>query len=126
MLLSTQAGIVVSSDHVAWIALRREVLSPSEPDPPPGTPPTYRVLLGMAAQVDGTYIVAARSLTQEEARFIREDITHTWAEGASRWSANESLQAHRDGAYFAADVHESSKVRRHGTNGTLVSALPDL
>lgn len=103
MLLTTHAGILVNSDHVAFIGLRRELPSPSEPDPEPGTEPTFRVLLAMA---DGNFLIAARTLSLPTARFVREDIAHHWETGKARWKAAESLKRHAEGAYFADAENE--------------------
>lgn len=104
MLLTTQSGVLVHSDRVAFVALRRETPSPSEPDPEPGTPPTFRVLLAITGVADGVFLVAAQNLPLLAARFVREDIAHHWEGGKGRWKAYECLRRLADGAYFASDA----------------------
>lgn len=105
MLLTTHTGIVVNSDHISCIALRHELPTPSEPDLEPGTLPTFRVLLCM---VNSTLLVAARSLSEEAASFVRKDIAHSWETGATSWKAVQSLKRFAEGAYFAEDETVSS------------------
>ncbi|MEI6432868.1 MAG: hypothetical protein WCP07_11845 [bacterium] len=97
MLLTTQGGLIVSSPHIAFLALRREETSPRQTDP---DSLTYRVLLCLADR-EGNRIVAARGVSLTAARFVREDIAHHWAIESARWSAEEALSRFRDGAYYA-------------------------
>jgi hypothetical protein len=131
MLLTTHAGIVVNSDHITCIALRRELPGPSEPDPEPAPtggypPPTFRVLLGT---VNGNFIIAARSLSEAQARFVRKDIAHAWESGAPSWKASPSLKRFAEGAYFADDETVESVTgdpeEKEVADGT-VSSLHDL
>ncbi len=100
MLLTTQAGILVSSDRIAYVALRHEESSSS---PLPGEAPrTFRVLLALDIS-EGAFVVAARELSASQALFVREDIAQHWETGARRWKAKDSLARHAQGAYFAED-----------------------
>jgi hypothetical protein len=101
MLLTTQGGLIVSSQYIAFLALRREETPPRQTDP---DSLTYRVLLCLADR-EGNRIVAARGLSLAAARFVREDIAHHWAIESARWSAEEALARFRDGAYYAEAVN---------------------
>lgn len=125
MLLTTQGGIVVNFAHVAYVALKRADPSPSQPQ---DTDRTFRVLLLLAVD-EGNFVVAARGLTENQARFVREDIAHHVETNQSRWKASESLKRHAEGAYFASEDDEQLEGIPSGEseveNGKL-SALPDL
>lgn len=133
MLLTTHTGVVVPSDHITCIALRRELPSPSEPDPEPGAIPLFRVLLGI---VTGDFFIAARFLSEADARFVREDIANAWAEGKPFWKASDSLKRRAEGAYFAEEGSAStvsgtdavldSDAEKEERDGTDLSALSDL
>lgn len=104
MLLTTQGGLIVSSRHIAFLALRREETSPNQTPQNDPESFTYRVLLCLADR-EGNRIVAARGLSLAAARFVREDIAHHWAIESDRWSAEQALARFRDGAYYAEAVN---------------------
>jgi hypothetical protein len=105
MLITTHAGLVVNSDHVACIVLRRHGNHDLEAQQ------GYQVLLWLA---HGNAIVAASRLTEQAARFLRQDIAFQWAEGARALDVHHSLARHTEGAYFALDAPQSAPTGEGG------------
>jgi hypothetical protein len=104
MLITTYAGLVVNTDHVACIVLRRHG---NDLEAQQG----YQVLLWLT---HGNAIVAASGLSEQAARFLRKDIAFQWAEGAKTLDVHHSLARHTEGAYFALDAPQSAPTGEGG------------
>lgn len=109
MLITTYAGLVVNTDYVAYIALKRQGTEDSEASVAGETGARFKVLLCLA---NGDAIVAACGLAQDAARFLRQDLGHWWAEGNRAYDVNHALKRHQEGAYFALDATESAGMER--------------
>ena len=108
MLIITHTGLVVHTDHVAYIALKQHGTEELEAQASGDVMPRFKVLLCFA---NGESIVAASELTQEAAVFLRQDIAHQWAEGATSLDVRRSLERHQEGAYFALDGTQSAQTQ---------------
>lgn len=113
MLITTHAGIVVNSDHIAYIALKRQEPegglfdTPGAENPPEG----FKVLLFLAG---GDSVVAATQVPEEAAQFLRRDIAHWWAEGNAALDVAHALQRHAEGAYYTRDGADQAVAPRNG------------
>lgn len=105
MLLTTQSGILVNLRHVTHVALRQH-------EPEPMAPPSeekrklHKVLLSLTT---GDCVVAADRLERDTAVFLRKDIAHHWAEGSALFDVVASLEAHRNGAYYASGATDATE-----------------
>ena len=63
-----------------------------------------RLLLVLAG---GDSVVAARDLPPAACRFLREAITHAWAEGTNLTDVRDLLKNYAEGAYIAASAAET-------------------
>jgi hypothetical protein len=109
MLITTHTGLVVNSDHVAYIALKKHSIEDREAQASGDSTPRFKVLLYLA---EGDAVVAAALLTQEAATFLRQDIANSWTDGSPSFDVNHSLRRHLEGAYFASEAEESTGKER--------------
>lgn len=100
MLITTYHGILVNSQHVTFIALRRHneenLISSAS-----GIEATYRVVLFL---VSGDAIIAAEGLTRPDAEFLRRDIGRLWSEGCASVDVATTLRQRHEGAYYAEET----------------------
>lgn len=91
MLITTYAGLVVNSDHIAYIALKRcETTAHDELDAP--TLPTgalHKVLLCLAG---GEHVVAATELSLTTAQRLRQKMEQHWSKGTATFDVTDALQ----------------------------------
>jgi hypothetical protein len=106
MLITTHTGIVVNSNLVAYIPLKKHGKEAVETQISGDSAPRFKVRLCFA---DGDSVVAAALLVQEAAEFLWKDIAHSGAEGSPSFDVNTSLRRHLDGAYFASDGAEHAR-----------------
>lgn len=104
MLLVTHAGMTVNLAHVAYIQSRSEEEALNVPDRSDKGEAPVRLLLVLAG---GDSVVAARDLPPAACRFLREAITHAWAEGANLTDVRDLLKRYGEGAYIAASIMET-------------------
>jgi hypothetical protein len=91
MLITTYVGLVVNSDHVAYITLKRcEIVANDETHPNPLSPATlHKVLLCLAG---GDHVVAATELGLTTAQRLRQEMAQRWTEGAKAFNVTDALQ----------------------------------
>jgi len=91
MLITTYAGLVVNSDFVAYIAVKRCETAASD-DLSSGSSRTgtlHKVLLYLAG---GEHVVVAPELGLTTAQRLRQEIARRWAENACAFDAADALQ----------------------------------
>lgn len=103
MLLVTHSGMTVNLAHVAYIQSRNEEEPLNAPARPRNGENPVRLLLVLAGE---NSVVAARDLPPAACRFLREAITHAWAEGTALTDVRDLLKRYADGAYIAASTTE--------------------
>lgn len=92
MLITTYAGLVVNSDYIAYVALKRceTTANRDEPTAPiPEAEALHKVLLCLSG---GDHIVAATELSPSVAQQLRQEIAHCWGAGATTFDVNSALQ----------------------------------
>lgn len=90
MLLTTYAGLVVNSDHIAYLALKRcESAASDEQNAPSATGTQHKVLLCLAG---GEAVVAATDLAPDTAQRLRQEIAQQWTSGALTFDVTDALQ----------------------------------
>ena len=107
MLLVTHAGMTVNLAHVVYIQSRNEEEPLNAPARPNKGEAPVRLLLVLAG---GDSVVAAKDLPPAACRFLREAISHAWAEGASLTDVRDLLKQYAEGAYVAASTVETAPV----------------
>lgn len=109
MLITTHNGILVNTQYVAFVALKKceqerpQILVSSEE-------PRHKVVLFL---IGGDPIVAADGLTREDAEFLRKDLAHHWAEGSALLDVATSLARRNEGAYYAEEAQQTP-LRKEG------------
>jgi hypothetical protein len=103
MLITTQNGILVNSQHVAFVALKRCSEERPTPTSSPQEEPRHRVILFL---VGGDPIIAADNLSRGDAEFLRKNIAHHWVEGSALLDVAASLTRRNEGAYYAEEAKE--------------------
>ena len=89
MLITTYAGIVVNSDHVAYLTYRRHQEEPDAPSEAESKEKRFKLLLYLS---NGDSVVAAVRLPEEEARSLRQTLTGRWAAGDRLVDVNVLLE----------------------------------
>ena len=92
MLITTYAGLVVNSDHIAYVALKRceTTLHQDELNAPiPEADALHKVLLCLGG---GEHIVAATELSPSRAQRLRQEIAQRWSAGDVTFDVNSALQ----------------------------------
>lgn len=91
MLITTYAGLVVNSDHIMYIALKRCETAASDDLVPDSLPAAtlHKVLLCL---VGNTQVVAATELSYTTVQQLRREIAHRWAEGTAGFDVTEALK----------------------------------
>jgi hypothetical protein len=104
MLIVTHTGVVVSSDHIAYIALKKQrpLMEGHQAECESGSEPRFKVLLVLSNR---DALVAADNLTDAAARFLRAQIMQTWTAGNPILEVIETLQQQAGGAYYAQEAN---------------------
>ena len=103
MLITTYNGILVNSQYVAFVALKKCVEKPQILVS--GDAPRHKVILFLTG---GDPIVAADGLTRDDAEFLRKDIAQNWAEGSALLDVATSLARRNEGAYYAEEAPQNT------------------
>ncbi len=98
MLITTHNGILVNSQYVALVAIKKcevkpQILACDEQS-------LHKVILFLTG---GDPIVAADRLTRDAAEFLRKDIARHWTEGSTQLDVPASLARRNDDDENAED-----------------------